>query len=197
MVQLAIDKFTDFTGALEPGLTIAKTSINKLFDSVVSKVKDLFSGTSMDYSPSGGVEQWRELAKGIADDKAVSEDNLNALLKQMQHESGGNPYAINNWDSNAKKGTPSKGLMQVIDSTFKANALEGYNSNIYDPLSICLHLSVIQYQGMEVCIAVGLQEDTKDIRLVECRSMVRFMWQMKMDSALVYRKHWKSPCGSK
>ena len=136
MVQLAIDKFTDFTGALEPGLTIAKTSINKLFDSVVSKVKDLFSGTSMDYSPSGGVEQWRELAKkALQMTKQFSEDNLNALLKQMQHESGGNPYAINNWDSNAKKGTPSKGLMQVIDSTFKANALEGYNSNIYDPLS--------------------------------------------------------------
>lgn len=136
LVQLAIDKFTDFTGALEPGLTIAKTSINKLFDSVVSKVKGLFSGTSMDYSPSGGVEQWRELAKkALQMTKQFSEDNLNALLKQMQHESGGNPYAINNWDSNAKKGTPSKGLMQVIDSTFKANALEGYNSNIYDPLS--------------------------------------------------------------
>ena len=136
LVQLAIDKFTDFTGALEPGLTIAKTSINKLFDSVVSKVKDLFGGTSMDYSPSGGVEQWRELAKkALQMTKQFSEDNLNALLKQMQHESGGNPYAINNWDSNAKKGTPSKGLMQVIDSTFKANALEGYNSNIYDPLS--------------------------------------------------------------
>lgn len=136
LVQLAIDKFTDFTGALEPGLTIAKTSINKLFDSVVSKVKDLFSGTSMDYSPSGGVEQWRELAKkALQMTKQFSEDNLNALLKQMQHESGGNPYAINNWDSNAKKGTPSKGLMQVIDSTFKANALEGYSSNIYDPLS--------------------------------------------------------------
>ena len=136
LVQLAIDKFCDFTGALEPGLTIAKTSINKLFDSVVSKVKDLFSGTSMDYSPSGGVEQWRELAKkALQMTKQFSEDNLNALLKQMQHESGGNPYAINNWDSNAKKGTPSKGLMQVIDSTFKANALEGYNSNIYDPLS--------------------------------------------------------------
>lgn len=136
LVQLAIDKFTDFTGALEPGLTIAKTSINKLFDSVVSKVKDLFSGTSMDYSPSGGVEQWRELAKkALQMTKQFSDDNLNALLKQMQHESGGNPYAINNWDSNAKKGTPSKGLMQVIDSTFKANALEGYSSNIYDPLS--------------------------------------------------------------
>ncbi|MRB12799.1 transglycosylase SLT domain-containing protein, partial [Bacillus thuringiensis] len=43
--------------------------------------------------------------------------------------------AINNWDSNAAKGTPSKGLMQVIDPTFQSYALKGYNKNIYDPLS--------------------------------------------------------------
>ena len=138
----------------------------------------------MDYSPSGGVEQWRELAKkALQMTKQFSEDNLNALLKQMQHESGGNPYAINNWDSNAKKGTPSKGLMQVIDSTFKANALEGYSSNIYDPLSNMLasiRYTVSRYGSLYS----GWTEDTKDIRLVECRSMVRFMWQMKMDSAL-------------
>lgn len=60
---------------------------------------------------------------------------MNALLTQMQHESGGNPNAINNWDINAKRGTPSKGLMQVIDPTFHANAMAGYNTNIYDPLS--------------------------------------------------------------
>ena len=53
----------------------------------------------------------------------------------MQTESGGNPRAINNWDSNAKKGTPSKGLMQVIDPTFRAYARKGFNKNIYDPLS--------------------------------------------------------------
>ncbi|MGH3989690.1 MAG: transglycosylase SLT domain-containing protein, partial [Pseudonocardiaceae bacterium] len=33
------------------------------------------------------------------------------------HESGGNPDAINNWDSNAARGTPSQGLMQTIPAT--------------------------------------------------------------------------------
>ena len=53
----------------------------------------------------------------------------------MQTESGGNPFAINLWDSNAKAGIPSKGLMQVIDPTFRAYARPGFDSNIYDPLS--------------------------------------------------------------
>jgi SLT domain-containing protein len=35
-------------------------------------------------------------------------------------ESGGNPRAVNNWDSNARRGTPSRGLMQTIPSTFRA-----------------------------------------------------------------------------
>ena len=52
----------------------------------------------------------------------------------MQTESGGNPNAINNWDINAKRGTPSKGLMQVIDPTFQAYKYPGYD-NIWDPLS--------------------------------------------------------------
>ena len=64
-----------------------------------------------------------------------SESNLQKLLYQMQTESGGNAQAINLWDSNAKAGIPSKGLMQVIDPTFQAYAMQGYNSNIYDPLS--------------------------------------------------------------
>jgi hypothetical protein len=53
----------------------------------------------------------------------------------MQQESGGNPRAINLWDSNAKRGTPSKGLMQVIDPTFRAYAMPGHNADIWDPLS--------------------------------------------------------------
>ena len=34
-------------------------------------------------------------------------------------ESGGNPRAINTWDSNAARGTPSQGLMQTIPPTYK------------------------------------------------------------------------------
>jgi len=64
-----------------------------------------------------------------------STSNLNALLNQMRTESNGNPNAVNNWDINAKNGTPSKGLLQVIDPTFRQYAMPGFNSNIYDPLS--------------------------------------------------------------
>ncbi|MFD3530283.1 transglycosylase SLT domain-containing protein [Streptomyces sp. NPDC058664] len=38
----------------------------------------------------------------------------------MNQESGGNPNAVNDWDINAKNGTPSVGLMQVIKPTFEA-----------------------------------------------------------------------------
>ena len=88
------------------------------------------------YSPSAGVEQWRKIAiKALKMEGQYSAANLNALLYQMQTESGGNPNAINLWDSNAAKGTPSKGLLQTIDSTFQAYARPGYNKNVYDPLS--------------------------------------------------------------
>jgi SLT domain-containing protein len=57
------------------------------------------------------------------------------ILYQMQTESGGNPNAINNWDINAQHGDPSRGLMQVIGSTFAAFHVAGTSSNIYDPLA--------------------------------------------------------------
>lgn len=137
LLKAAIDKFTDLTGALEPGITIAKTAVNSLFETAVSKIKGFFdSFGAVDYKPSAGVEQWRGLAKqALLLTNQFSESNLNALLTQMMHESGGNPNAINNWDINAIRGIPSKGLMQVIDPTFRANAMAGFNTNIYDPLS--------------------------------------------------------------
>lgn len=88
------------------------------------------------YVASEGVEQWRStVCQALKMVGQYSEDNVKRTLYQMQTESGGNPRAINLWDSNAKKGTPSKGLMQVIDPTFASYAMPGHNSNIYDPLS--------------------------------------------------------------
>ncbi|EOS7919905.1 tape measure protein [Enterococcus hirae] len=83
-----------------------------------------------------GVERWRNVAiRALKMTGKYSTANLNALLNQMRTESNGNPNAVNNWDINAKNGTPSKGLMQVIDPTFRAYAMPGFNSNIFDPLS--------------------------------------------------------------
>lgn len=137
IVQIAIDKFTDFTGVGSFFMPLASGAISKVLDSVVEYIKKLFDDiTTVNYSPSAGVEQWRQLArKALEMTGQYTAGNLNLLLYQMQTESGGNPNAINLWDINAKNGIPSKGLMQVIDPTFRAYAYPGYGTNIYDPLS--------------------------------------------------------------
>jgi hypothetical protein len=55
------------------------------------------------------------------------------VLTMIHHESSGNPNATNLWDSNARAGHPSKGLMQTIDSTFNAYKLPGHD-DIYNPV---------------------------------------------------------------
>lgn len=40
------------------------------------------------------------------------------LLRQIQTESGGSETIVNHWDSNARAGHPSQGLLQFIPSTF-------------------------------------------------------------------------------
>lgn len=89
--------------------------------------------------PPGNVQEWikqaiEELRKqGIN----VTEADAQRIWQIIQHESGGNPQAINNWDSNAAKGTPSKGLMQTIDPTFNSYKLPGHG-DIWNPVdNIC------------------------------------------------------------
>jgi len=51
-----------------------------------------------------------------------------------QGESGGNPTAVNNWDSNAAAGTPSTGLMQTIAPTFQQYCLPGHCGSMLNPV---------------------------------------------------------------
>lgn len=171
IVQIAIDKFTDLTGAFEPWISAAKGAVNTVFDSVVGFVKGIFDTQSnVNYNPSAGVEQWRTLAtRALQMTGQYSEANLQRLLYQMQTESGGNPNAINNWDINAINGTPSKGLMQVIDPTFRAYAMPGYDKNIYDPLSNMLasiRYAVSRYGSLAAAYrGVGYEDGIGDINL--------------------------------
>ncbi|MCM1965240.1 transglycosylase SLT domain-containing protein [Streptomyces sp. G1] len=57
------------------------------------------------------------------------------IHRNIMRESSGNPLAINNWDSNAAAGIPSKGLLQVIDPTFKAYHVPGTPMDSYDPVA--------------------------------------------------------------
>ncbi|MGX9290510.1 transglycosylase SLT domain-containing protein [Bacillus sp. A015] len=76
------------------------------------------------------VQQWLMAALTAT---GTSMSWLPGLMTIAQNESRGNPKAINLWDSNAKRGTPSKGLMQTIDPTFNSNKGKGMN-DIWNPI---------------------------------------------------------------
>lgn len=79
-----------------------------------------------------GVDSWVNQALAVL---KLDSSYAPGIRNMIQKESSGNPRAVNNWDSNARKGTPSKGLMQTIDPTFKQWALPGYDKDVYDPIS--------------------------------------------------------------
>lgn len=61
--------------------------------------------------------------------------SYDSIHRNILRESSGNPQAINLWDSNAMAGTPSKGLLQVIDPTFKAYHVPGTAFDPFDPVA--------------------------------------------------------------
>lgn len=58
------------------------------------------------------------------------------VKKIIMRESTGRADAVNDWDSNASAGTPSKGLMQLIDTSFRNAVLpELADRGIFDPVA--------------------------------------------------------------
>jgi hypothetical protein len=68
-----------------------------------------------------------------------------AMNKIITRESGWNPNIVNTWDSNARKGDPSKGLMQVIHSTFEAHRDKSLPDSQTDPLANMV--AALNYMG--------------------------------------------------
>ncbi|MER5441123.1 transglycosylase SLT domain-containing protein [Streptomyces sp. NPDC002790] len=90
--------------------------------------------------PTGSsVNRWRPLVlrviKELGGKGGLSSKDADLILRRISVESGGNPRAVNNWDSNAKAGHPSKGLMQTILGTFNAYAGPYKSLGQYDPLA--------------------------------------------------------------
>lgn len=61
--------------------------------------------------------------------------SYDSIHRNILRESSGNPQIVNNWDSNAVAGTPSKGLLQVIQPTFDAFHVPGTSLDILDPVA--------------------------------------------------------------
>lgn len=123
---------TDFDMGLQPAFsTVAQVAPGPGSAPTPSKA-------ALDAQPSGAPQQvndWVTQAIGILEDSGVPASQLNAqdLWIIIQHESSGDPNAINTWDSNAAAGIPSQGLMQVIPPNFQKYALPGH-TNILNPV---------------------------------------------------------------
>ncbi|GAP53197.1 transglycosylase SLT domain-containing protein [Streptomyces azureus] len=83
---------------------------------------------------ANNLDGWIREALDIMAQKGIP-GSYDGIYRNIMRESSGNPQAINNWDSNAAKGTPSKGLLQTIDPTFQAYHVDGTSWDPYDPVA--------------------------------------------------------------
>lgn len=130
-IMSSIPKGPGLIGGLATGLG------TKVYDEVKGWILSKVPGgggssANGDWVGSPGVEQFRGLVEKLLREKGHPVELAGSVLRRMNQESGGDPNAINLWDSNAAAGIPSKGLMQTIDPTFQSYKDPGYD-NIWDP----------------------------------------------------------------
>lgn len=122
------------------------------------------SGGQINYAAGAGVAQWASVITQALGMLGQPASWLGTVERRMNQESGGNPNAVNLWDSNAKAGTPSVGLMQVIGPTFRSNAGQFQNTGPFsygvstDPLANTfagLHYALGRYGSLSALNRAG------------------------------------------
>lgn len=113
----------------------ARAALIDNMDDVVAQGPSKWRGEKLRH-PAGGkfnpsVERWANLVSDAMVELDIPEKYLPGILAQVQQESNGDPKARNNWDSNAAAGDPSKGLLQIIGSTYDSYAKKGYGDRKY------------------------------------------------------------------
>ncbi|MGZ1255908.1 tape measure protein [Lactobacillus delbrueckii subsp. bulgaricus] len=145
---------------------LAGSMIGKMTSMISDKLKKLVQGYKNDSEDGGGsvgnpggagVMRWKSyVAKALkANGIEPTGYRVSKILATIQRESGGNPRAINLWDSNAKAGIPSKGLMQTIGPTFNAYKLAGHGDiyNGYDNLLAAINYIKHRYGTSDAAFA--------------------------------------------
>lgn len=160
ILNIAISKFTNLSQAVEPALSIATGGISTIANGAMGMIEKAFSEGSE--SPSGtGVERWRPVIKKALSMNGVStsENYVNAWLRQVQSESGGNEKAVQGGytDINTITGDLAKGLLQTISSTFNANKFPGHGNifNGYDNALAAIHYAMGRYGDPGMLQVIG------------------------------------------
>lgn len=129
-----------------PLQTLIKRQVGGMFGWIKKTLGPLLnpSGGGEDHPQGTGVARWRDTVVRALEANGIEPNNfrVSKILATIQRESNGDPNVQNNWDSNARAGHPSIGLMQTIGPTFNAYKHKGHDNirNGYDNL-----LSAINY----------------------------------------------------
>ncbi|MEV0522165.1 transglycosylase SLT domain-containing protein [Streptomyces sp. NPDC050439] len=87
-----------------------------------------------DKSYANNLDGWIKESLDIMKSKKIP-GSYEGLHRNIMRESAGDPNAQNGWDVNAQNGTPSKGLLQVIQPTFDAYHVKGTPNSLTDPVA--------------------------------------------------------------
>jgi hypothetical protein len=129
------------TGAAAAALTLMPTTAQAAEAAqvhpscaVAAAGNDSRTASQQESGDGNDLDGWIKQSLQIMKAKGIP-GSYEGLKRNIMRESGGNPGAQNNWDVNAQKGTPSKGLLQVIEPTFNAYHVAGTADSITDPVA--------------------------------------------------------------
>ncbi|WP_195235643.1 NlpC/P60 family protein [Lactiplantibacillus plantarum] len=126
-----------------------KKQVGSGFWKFISKLADMFGDGGSSNPGGSGVQRWKpDVIKALKKNGfEASASQVSAWMKVIARESNGDPTVVNNWDSNAKMGIPSMGLVQTIRPTFEAYKFSGHNNilNGYDDLLAGIHYMKAKY----------------------------------------------------
>lgn len=146
--------------------TIGEGAGRYLPESAVNWFKNTLAGFKKKFDESGGnppgagTKRWKPYVKKAlaANGLPTSESYVQAWLRQIQSESGGNPKAVQGGyvDINTLTGDLAKGLLQTISATFNAYAFPGHKDifNGYDNMLAAIHYAKARY-GSDMLAVIG------------------------------------------
>ncbi|WP_329148593.1 LysM peptidoglycan-binding domain-containing protein [Streptomyces niveus] len=122
----------DNPSLIRPGLKLKLAGAPKAAPTATAEKTDTVQTAAKSYT--NDLDGWIRESLDIMAQNGIP-GSYDGIHRNIMRESGGNPQAINNWDSNAAAGTPSKGLLQVIAPTFEAYHVPGTSTDSYDPVA--------------------------------------------------------------
>lgn len=158
LVDYIVNKFVTFDWGLgEAPLKLAKGAVNEEKKGMMNWAKDIikkFGGSTRQTGP--GAEGWRSAVKKALRENGLptTEAYVNAWVRQIQTESGGNERAIGGDDGLAEGN--ATGLLQTKPGTFRAYAFPGHGNIMkgYDNMLAAINYAKHRY-GSDMLAVIG------------------------------------------